>query len=738
MSETTTAPVEAIEIAPVMAPVQLKERVEVVDVLRGFALIGVLLMNMVDFAGYHAPLEEMAGISRAVLLFIMAFAQAKFYTIFSFLFGWGMFIQMDRAAQRGKRFASLFVRRLLVLLLIGLVHAILVWEGDVLATYALLGFFLLLFRKCSDKTLLILVVVCLLIPVLISIPGPGETFRTAYNDSTSDLRKAMIDGFRAGVYTEGTYWQAVQHRWNMVIFLYSGAAYWATHILAMFLLGLYVGRRKIFETAAQNQPFIRKVMWVGLIVGGFLNGIFVYASASPDSISEQYMPLATRGARTVGSSLLCLGYMAIIVLLFHRKEWKGRLIPLAAIGRMPLTNYLMHSVICTLVFYGYGLGLYGGLSPAITIIFTLAIYRAQIWTSNWWLARYRFGPAEWLWRSLTYGKLQPMSVSLQVREKYQQQQELLPAAQGNGHVLNRSLRRVSFLLLLIPALVFFITLAMGMGQSGGWGALLDILPFASDSTEEYMINLAQGDMGNIAPAYASAPDSPVTAELARALPRSLGLLAVSLVVAVLIGLPLGIGAGLQHKTRFSGALVFFSVLGISTPSYFAAMLLIWFSVWFYRATGSDFLPVYGFGWDAHLILPALVLAARPAANVMRLGYNALVEILDADYVRTARAKGLWPRVVLFRHVLRNAGVPLLTTVAVSLRFSLAILPIVEYIFNWSGVGEELLDAIQGQDVNTVIGMVLPLALIFVIVNIFLEIMYVIIDPRLRSQEAGAV
>jgi peptide/nickel transport system permease protein len=277
-----------------------------------------------------------------------------------------------------------------------------------------------------------------------------------------------------------------------------------------------------------------------------------------------------------------------------------------------------------------------------------------------------------------------------------------------------------------------------MGRAGGWAALLDTLPFASDSTEEYLVNLAHGDMGAIAPAYASAPDAPVSAELARALPRSLGLLAVSLLLAVVIGLPLGIGAGLRRKTRFSGALVFLSVLGISTPSYFAAMLLIWSGVWLYRTTGSDFLPLHGFGWDAHLILPALVLAARPAANVMRLGYNALVEVLDADFVRTAHAKGLGPRVVLLRHVLRNAGVPLITTVAVSLRFSLAILPIVEYIFNWSGVGEELLAAIQAHDVNTVIGMVLPLALIFVVVNVFLEIVYVIIDPRLRTQEAGAV
>jgi peptide/nickel transport system permease protein len=292
--------------------------------------------------------------------------------------------------------------------------------------------------------------------------------------------------------------------------------------------------------------------------------------------------------------------------------------------------------------------------------------------------------------------------------------------------------------LLLLALIFFVALAMDLGRAGGLRALLSSIPFAADFTVDYLANLLRGDLGTVAARYPTAPTPPVTAELVRALPKSLGLLAVALALAVLIGLPLGVGAGLRRKTRFSGLLVFLSVLGISTPSYFAAMLLIWFSVWLYRATGADFLPIYGFGWDAHLILPALVLAARPAANVMRLGYNALVDILDADFVRTAHAKGLGPWIVLFRHVLRNAGVPLLTTVAVSLRFSLAILPIVEYIFNWTGVGQGLLEAIQVQDATTTVGMILPLALLFVFVNLLLEALYLVVDPRLRAKEAGAV
>jgi len=162
-------------------------------------------------------------------------------------------------------------------------------------------------------------------------------------------------------------------------------------------------------------------------------------------------------------------------------------------------------------------------------------------------------------------------------------------------------------------------------------------------------------------------------------------------------------------------LVFLAILGTSTPSYLAAMLLIWSGTWLCRVTGVDLLPVRGFGWDAHLILPVLVLAARPAAHVMWLGYTTVARPIDAGFrcAPVADAEELGSRTARL-HILRNARVPLLTTVAVSLRFSLAILPIVEFIFNWPGVGQELLVAIQGQDATAVVGMILPLVLLLIL------------------------
>ncbi len=294
------------------------------------------------------------------------------------------------------------------------------------------------------------------------------------------------------------------------------------------------------------------------------------------------------------------------------------------------------------------------------------------------------------------------------------------------------------IVLLMIALIFFEALAIDLGQEGNLQTLPSAVPSAAGFTADYLKGLAHGDLGVIASGHRAIAGTPVVDDLGRALPKSLGLLAFALTLATLVGLILGISAAFRRASRFSELLLFVSVLGTSTPSFFAAMLLIWFATWLYQTTSTHIVPISGFGWDAHLILPALVLAARPAAAVTRLSYNALVEILESDYIRTATAKGLTPNLILLRHVLRNAGVPILTTVGVSLRFSLAILPIVEYIFNWPGIGLRLLKSIEIQDTTAVVGMTLPLILLFVLVNMLLEGLYPIVDPRLRTSEVGAV
>lgn len=306
-----------------------------------------------------------------------------------------------------------------------------------------------------------------------------------------------------------------------------------------------------------------------------------------------------------------------------------------------------------------------------------------------------------------------------------------------GVVVSVGWRLVTVVVLLIT-LVFVIALLMDLARSGGTGHLGESLSAAGEYTVRFLEGAVQGDLGSMAATLNSNRNQPVTDHLARALPKSLGLLAVSVILALALGLYLGMAAALRRHGPLSGVLLFASTLGVSTPGYFAAMLLIWFSLWLYKSTGQHILPVAGFGWDMHLLLPSLVLAARPAAVVTRLGYNALIEILEADYVRTAKSKGLKHQVILLRHVLRNAGVPMLTTAVVSLRFSLAVLPIVEYIFNWPGIGLMLLKAIQAQDTPAVIGMILPVALVLALMNLLAEQLYPRIDPRLRPSGVRTV
>lgn len=397
---------------PGLEPVQARERIQTLDSLRGLAVLGILLVNM---GGYSRPEYFPVGqvwpglADRAATWLIVFLAQGKFLTLFSLLFGLGLVVQMERAEARGARFAPLYARRLLVLLLLGLAHALLLWDGDILHTYALAGFLLLLFRKRSPKTLLRSALICWLLPfLLISAvtalslyhhfePQAANRFITV---DTGEDQKAMAEELR--VYTHGTVGEMVKQRANNLLWDWLVDPY----VLALLLLGMYAGRRGILQDVAAHEPFLRRVRWRGLWIGLAGNLLFAWGGSldpSPDSVRQSVGALCALWA---GPSLsFC--YAATLALLAQAEVWRRRLAPLAAVGQMALTNYLLQSLICTTIFYSYGLKLYGGLRPVNGLWLTLAIYAAQVWWSGWWLRRFRFGPVAWLWRSLTYGQRQP-------------------------------------------------------------------------------------------------------------------------------------------------------------------------------------------------------------------------------------------------------------------------------------------------------------------------------------------
>jgi peptide/nickel transport system permease protein len=219
--------------------------------------------------------------------------------------------------------------------------------------------------------------------------------------------------------------------------------------------------------------------------------------------------------------------------------------------------------------------------------------------------------------------------------------------------------------------------------------------------------------------------------------RSAGLLFLGLAAALILGVPLGVAAALARRRVGASLVLVLSILGVSVPSFLLAMFFWILNIGAHRYLGLKALPSVGFGWDAHMIMPALVLAARPLAQIAQVTYVSLSDVLGQDYVRTARAKGLsWPY-VRNRHALRNVLIPILNTAGTSLRFSLASLPVVEFFFIWPGVGLTLLQAIEMGLAPLVADLILSLGLLFLLLNLFLEFLFPFLDPRLRSGQNGS-
>lgn len=226
---------------------------------------------------------------------------------------------------------------------------------------------------------------------------------------------------------------------------------------------------------------------------------------------------------------------------------------------------------------------------------------------------------------------------------------------------------------------------------------------------------------------------PVNELLLQALPASLGLLLISMVFSVGIGVPLGVWVALRRRSGLTFGVLGATILGISVPSFFLAMLFQQGAIWYFVEFDRRILSVAGYGWDyRHLLLPVLVLSARPIAYLMRTAHIVFDRTLQEDYIRTAYSKGLDERQVISVHAFRNVGVPLLTAIGVSFRFSLAVLPIVEYLFGWPGIGLRLLQGISNSQANLAMTFALVMGLMLMFGNLILDVSYRLIDPRLRE------
>lgn len=310
------------------------------------------------------------------------------------------------------------------------------------------------------------------------------------------------------------------------------------------------------------------------------------------------------------------------------------------------------------------------------------------------------------------------------------------------------LRRFLFIAGTIIAIIFFVFFGLHLAEGSGLSPVECALG-AFHSSLGYLQGVLRGDLGMVTrfsavgtPAVRSQSgmvtggSRPISQLISEYYPRSMGLLLFSLALAFLIGLPAGVSAALRRHSGLSFPLLTFTLLGISAPSFFAALVLQMVVVRLSRDFGLHWLVAGGFGWDRRIILPGLVLAARPLAQVARVSFVALSEVWEQDYIRTAKSKGLLFRDIFTRHALKNAAITILTALGVSFRFALSSLPVVEVIFGWPGIGVAMLEAIKKMDGLVAVNLALCLGLTFMVFNLLLDITYRYIDPRLRSETIG--
>jgi uncharacterized protein len=399
-----------------MTPVSARERLDQLDILRGFALLGILLVNFEYFLnpiqsvvlGHTGGLQSAAD---AVDLGIKMLAEGKFYPLFSMLFGAGFALMYERAVERGRGFWTVYLRRLLILLVFGLVHLVLIWSGDILLTYALVAFLMvLLFRRTPASRLPKWAVVFILLPALVisALAGlialaPPEAMSEMQQQFDADLAAARETVAQAAsIYAGGSFMAATAQRFDDLLFLLSSFLFWIPPIMGFFLIG-----RWLIVTGRLVDPDRHARFYRAALLIGFLIGLPLCIAGGWLSWGENLIvPTATLALGSacigVGAPALAFGYLALIVTNRHRLTW------MAPAGRMALTNYLLQSLFWTWVIYGYGLGLGPVIPPALTPVLVAGFFALQVLLSRLWLERFRFGPAEWLWRSLTYLRAQPM------------------------------------------------------------------------------------------------------------------------------------------------------------------------------------------------------------------------------------------------------------------------------------------------------------------------------------------
>lgn len=414
------SPVPAVPESPATgpSPVPDRQRIESIDVLRGVAVLGILALNIQAFAmpgvAYINPTAygDFSGVNYGLWLLVHLLGDLKFWSIFSMLFGAGIVITTTRCEQTGRSAAGVHYRRMFWLLLFGLLHAHLIWFGDILYTYAMCGFVLYFFRKLSPRMLLVLGLIPLLIACCIStgfgwllasetIPEMNQEMARSWSPD-ADMLQQELDAYR------GSWLEQMPARVVSAIFsetfLFLTVFGWRSAGLILIGMGLY--KLGVFS-AERSRRFYGMLVAIALLGGLPLIGWGVYSHWQNDWSMEYSFYLGPL-YNFWGSIPVALGWVGAVMLVCKSPRHQFLTRPFAATGRMALSCYLLQSIVCTWIYYGHGLGWFGYTERWQQYLLVVGVWAGLLVFAPVWLKYFRFGPFEWLWRTLTYMKIQPI------------------------------------------------------------------------------------------------------------------------------------------------------------------------------------------------------------------------------------------------------------------------------------------------------------------------------------------
>lgn len=432
-------PDRAAGITPGAAPVPLEERIVALDAVRGFALWGILVVNVLGISGLRAlSVDETSALEPLLRQIVQTLFQGKFVSLFSILFGISFVLQLDRLHARGIGAFPTYWRRLVILFLFGMGH-VLLQPGEVLMPFALCGAVLLVFYRLPWKIVLACAILLMAAPHLHTAWSTANAMNQATAESSAGgtgdhvlgadepvlegagrTRKVLpgrswdpYDGPEAvRIHAQGSLAEvarySVDFTWNRWASGWVGYL-WITFPLQLMMIGLLIGRTGVLRNVDKNRRLFRLVWWGGLAVGlglMWLTGpVFAWAS---QGVWNPWIGFVGNLLFVMAALILALAYGAGIFILFQHELTRKILVPLGAVGRMALTNYLLQTLITVYLFWGFGLGWYGRYGAGAVELMALLIFGAQAAFSILWLRYFRFGPAEWLWRCGTYWQWQPL------------------------------------------------------------------------------------------------------------------------------------------------------------------------------------------------------------------------------------------------------------------------------------------------------------------------------------------